>query len=128
MSEHLSHQLITHENELEKYSPPGHAGTVNVRLFDRHFCPGFEMVLGKIEAGGEAERHHHDNEYQAMYVLSGQAKVTLNDEAPVICGPGGVIQLPPGVDHHVASLGPETLELMIVYSPPLPKRADTPLS
>lgn len=127
MPAELSKRHIRHIDEMEKYSPPGHAGTVNVRLFDRKFCENFEMVLGEIEPGGVAHKHHHDKEHQAMFVLSGRAGVALGEEAAVECGPGSVIELPPMLDHFVESLGPEPLKLMIVYSPPLPKRDDKPV-
>ena len=127
MTQKLSSELITHKDALPTYSPPGHGGTVNVRLFDKQFCPNFEMILGVIEPGGEADKHHHDVEHQAMYVLEGVAAVTLGEEGPVSCGPGSIIKLPPKVDHHVLSVGPDPLKLMIVYSPPLPKRDDKPL-
>ncbi len=119
--------FIQHFDEIEKYGPPGHARTVNVRLCDKSFCDNFELVLGEIAPGGEAHKHHHTIEYQAMYVLQGAARVTL-DEAPAIdCPVGTVIRLPPKLDHHVLSLGPEPLKLIIIYSPPLPKRDDQPV-
>ena len=127
MTNTLSQSLICHKSDLNAYSPPGHGGTVNVRLFDQTFCQNFEMILGEIEPGCVADKHHHETEHQAMYVLTGVAEVTLGEEPPVSCGPGTVIKLPPKVDHHVLSAGPETLQLMIVYSPPLPKRDDKPL-
>lgn len=123
----LSHfdNYVQHQDDLKKYSPPGHAGTVNIRLCEKTFCEGFEMVLGEIAPGGEAHRHHHEIEHQAMYVLQGVARVTLADEPAVDCRPGTIVRLPPKLDHHVLSVGPEPLKLMIVYSPPLPKRNDT---
>lgn len=128
MSPASGSKYIKHQNDLPRYGPPGHAGTTNIRLFDRTFCDNFEMVLGEIEPGGIADRHSHDIEHQAMYVLEGNARVTLADDDPVDCGPGATIELPPGLAHEVESLGPDNLKLMIVYSPPLPPRADTPIS
>ena len=122
-----SDALIVHEGKLAKYEPPGHTGTVNVRLTDRGFCAGFEMVLGRLAPGAEAHRHHHDTEHQAMYVLKGSARVTLGEDAPRDCGPGTIIRIPPGLAHHVANAADAPLELMIVYSPPLPPRADAPV-
>lgn len=112
---------------MARYSPPGHGGTVNIRLADKSFCPNFEMVLGQIEPGGVADKHFHETEHQAMYVMEGSAQVTLEDEDPVICNPGTMVKFPPKVAHHVVSLGPDPLLLIIIYSPPLPKRDDTPL-
>ena len=126
MSDSPTRQFIKHQRDLPRYGPPGHAGTSNIRLFDRTFCDNFEMVLGEIEPGGIADRHSHEIEHQAMYVLQGSARVTLNDDPPVNCGPGSIIELPPGLEHEVVSLGPDNLKLMIVYSPPLPPRDDTP--
>jgi quercetin dioxygenase-like cupin family protein len=108
--------------QLPSYTPPGHSGTTNVRLVDGRFNGRFELVLGKLEPGGVADRHHHTSEAQVIYVRSGQARVTLGSDPPQLCGPETVIRIPPGIDHEVVSLGPETLELIIVYSPPLSTR------
>jgi quercetin dioxygenase-like cupin family protein len=108
--------------DLPLYEPPGHSGTRNRRLTDRDFCPGFELVLGEVAPGGEAERHHHDREHQAMVVLEGRCRVTLGDDAPRSCGPGTVVRIPPGLDHHVLNEGDVPLRVMIVYSPPLARR------
>jgi len=63
MTDNPSKTYIKHSSDLPRYSPPGHAGTTNIRLFDRSFCASFEMVLGEIEPGGIAERHSHDKEH-----------------------------------------------------------------
>jgi len=105
--------------QLPSYTPPGHSGTTNVRLVDGRFNGRFELVLGKLEPGGVADRHSHAREAQVIYVRAGQARVVLGVDPPRLCGPETVIRIPPGVDHEVVSLGPETLELIIVYSPPL---------
>lgn len=105
--------------QLPSYTPPGHSGTTNVRLVDGRFNGRFELVLGKLEPGGLADRHNHAREAQVIYVRAGQARVTLGGDPPQLCGPETVIRIPPGVDHEVLSLGPETLELIVIYSPPL---------
>jgi quercetin dioxygenase-like cupin family protein len=119
---------IKHIDDLPVYGPPGHSGTRNVRLVDREACGRFEMVLGEIAPGGVAEPHSHAVEYQAMYVVSGIGEVTLGDAAPVDCGPGSIVNIPPGLMHKVVAKGEEPLKLVIVYSPPLPPRDDVPLS
>ncbi len=62
-----------------------------------------------------------------IYLVRGESEITLGDETPVRCGPGAVIRIPPGLEHRVVNVGDEPLEALIVYSPPLPDRADTPL-
>ena len=110
---------IIRVGQLPSYTPPGHNGTTNIRLVDGRFNGKFELVLGRLEPGGVADRHSHTHESQVIYVRAGQARVTLGNDPPQICGPETVIRIPPGVEHEVVSLGPETLELIIVYSPPL---------
>jgi len=106
-------------SQIATYQPENHSSTTNRRLVSAQDCPAFEMVHGTIEPGGVAERHFHDVEYQAMYVLGGMADISLGDQTPERVGAGAVVRIPPGLTHEVKSLGPENLELLIVYSPPI---------
>ncbi len=110
---------IVHIDQMTPYEPPLHAGTKNVRLVEAAEDSGFEMVLGRVEPGGVAHRHFHDASYQAMYVTGGRCEVELGDEPVQICGPGTIVRIPPGLEHKVTSLGPEPLEVVLVYSPPV---------
>ncbi len=114
-------------SDFAKYGPPGHSGTVNRRLVDRDFCGAFEMVHGTIAPGGRAERHRHETEAQVCYVLAGEMAVTFADDTPVTCGPGTTVTIPPQVDHLIVNTGDMPLELLVLYSPPLPPRDDTPI-
>ena len=118
---------ILHAADLPAYAPPGHARTRNVRLVEKDWCGAFEMVLGRLEPGGVAPAHQPAVAHQAITVVAGTCEGTLDDDAPVACGPGSVVRVPPGVRHEVVVTGTTTLELVIVYSPPLPARADVPL-
>jgi quercetin dioxygenase-like cupin family protein len=111
--------LIQHVSELPGYSPPAHSGTVNRRLVGREFGAGFEMILGQVAPGGEASRHYHVEEAQIVYILKGEADVALGEEAPRRCGPGTVIRIPKGLAHEVVTVGDETLECLVLYTPPL---------
>jgi len=119
--------LIEHRDAMARYGPPGHAGTVNVRLVDKSFNGAFELVHGTVMPGGQADRHSHPREHQTIYVVEGSCEVALGEDAPVTCGPGTIIRIPPGLDHEVVNRGSEPLKVLIVYSPPLPPRDDTPV-
>ena len=123
----ISRPPIEHRDSLPRYGPPDHAGTSNIRLVDASFESGFELIHGTVQPGGQADRHAHDREHQVIYVLAGAGEVALDDDPPVTCGPGTVIRIPPGVQHEVVNAGEVDLEVLIVYGPPLPPRADTPL-
>jgi quercetin dioxygenase-like cupin family protein len=119
--------LIQHVSELPAYAPPGHSGTVNRRLVTKAFNGAFELVLGELQPGGAADRHAHAAEHQCVYILDGEADVALGDEPTRRCGPGTIIRIPPGLEHEVTAVGAKTLRLIVLYSPPLPKRDDRPL-
>ena len=113
--------------DFKRYSPPGHTGTSNRRLVDKAFCGAFEMVHGTIDPGCGAERHRHETEAQVCYVLDGVMEVTFDDDPPVQCGPGAVVEIPPKVDHLIVNRGDTPLQLLVLYSSPLPPRGDTPI-
>ena len=115
----LSGKLIQHLSELAGYSPPAHSGTVNRRLVGREFGAGFEMILGRVDPGGEASRHHHVEETQIVYILKGEADIALGEDAARRCGPGTVIRIPTGLAHEVVAAGDEPLECLVLYAPPL---------
>lgn len=116
----MTAELIENLRDLPRYKPPGHTGTENARLVPAEATGGhFEMVHGTLAPGGHAARHRHDRAFQAMFVLAGVAEVTLGDAPPRRCGPGDIVRIPPGLDHEVTSLGPDPLELVLVYSPPV---------
>ena len=114
---------IVHERDLPPYSPPAHSDTVNRRLVGGDFAGTFELIHGTIAPGGEAEAHSHEREHQVVYVLSGDAQVTLGTGQPTTCRSGDVVRIPPGLHHRVVNAGSVPLELIIVYSPPLPPSA-----
>ncbi len=115
----MNRKLIEALDDIPTYEPPGHSGTNNRRLVSSEDARAFEMVHGRLEPGGHAARHAHDGNYQAMYVLSGRAEVILAEEEPVVCGPASIVRIPPGTLHEVTSLGPDPLELILVYAPPI---------
>ena len=115
----MAYKRIEHAAEMISYTPPGHVGTTNTRLVAADFCGTFEMVRGVVEPGGEAEPHHHAHEHQIIYITRGQADVTLGEGPPVRCGAGSIVRIPPGLRHRIVSVGPETLDTLVIYSPPL---------
>jgi mannose-6-phosphate isomerase-like protein (cupin superfamily) len=118
----MERPLIEQIKDLARYAPPSHVGTQNIRLVDGDFCGTFEMVRGLVQPGGQAEPHYHEKAYQVFYVIAGRAEVTLGQNAPAMCGPGTIVRIPPRLMHRVVAAGPEPLEVLIVYSPPLPER------
>ena len=59
--------------------------------------------------------HVHENE-QMLYFLEGKALCRLGDEEREI-GPGQVVHVPSGLNHHLEPLTP-TIRYIGIYSPP----------
>ncbi len=113
-------KYITHAYDLPVYTPPAHSKTENRRLLGPAAFGSnrMEIVLGEIEAGGQADAHSHESVEQAFFVIRGRAKVEIEGESAVV-GPDDFIYLPVGVSHRVTPLDGERLKLLIIYSPPL---------
>jgi len=113
-------KYIVHPRELPTYSPPAHSKTTNRRLLG----PGpsgsdrMEVILGKIESGGQADPHFHSDLEQAFFVLQGKAEVEIEGQKAMV-GPEDFVFLPPGAVHRVTPLEGPPLRLLILYSPPL---------
>ena len=118
--------LIQKETDISAYIPPGHEGTVNIRLIDKDFCGAFEMNLGVVQPGGEASPHSHETEHQVVYIIDGMADVALGDAPVVECGPGTIIRIPPRLEHGVYAKGDRPLRVIVLYSPPLGPRVELP--
>jgi quercetin dioxygenase-like cupin family protein len=112
-------RYIVRAEDVPAYSPPLHAGTVNRRLVGRDVngSTQVEVVLGVLEPGGVAERHSHDGEEQAFYVLEGRALVEVGDRIKEEVGPGTACFFPAGVPHRVEALTP--VRALVIYAPPL---------
>ncbi|MCG8546937.1 MAG: cupin domain-containing protein [Alphaproteobacteria bacterium] len=123
----MTKSLIEHENDIAKYIPPDHEGTVNIRLVDGDFCGRFELNLGVVQPGGEALPHSHEDEHQVIYFIDGKADVILGGEPAVECGPGAVVRIPPKLEHAVVAKGDTPLKVLVLYSPPLPPRDERPV-
>jgi quercetin dioxygenase-like cupin family protein len=96
-----------------------HAGTVNRRLVGEEVNGSrqVEVVLGVLEPGGVAERHSHDAQEQALYVLEGRALVEIGTDLKDEVGPGTACFFPVGVAHRVEAL--TAMKALVIYAPPL---------
>lgn len=66
-------------------------------------CENFVMRYFEMQKGGHGFVHHHDWEH-GIFVLSGQAKLTIGDEERDI-GQGDAILIPPHKTHTMENTG-----------------------
>ena len=73
------------------------------------------MVMNYLEPGMEVRPHSHPFE-QIAYIVQGRMKFIVGDEVHEL-GPGGVIHIPPDVEHCGEPLGDELVMNLDVFSP-----------
>ena len=72
------------------------------------------MTIAPGQEAGPAETHDGD---QVVYVIEGEADITVGDDARRT-GPGGLVMIPAGARHHVRNPGARPLFFLTVYAPP----------
>src|SRR5687768_4506656 len=72
------------------------------------------MTIAAGQDAGPAETHDAD---QILYVIEGEAHVTIGDDERR-AGPGGLVMIPAGARHHVGNPGRTPLFFLTVYAPP----------
>lgn len=75
-----------------------------------------QLVVMNIPPGSEIGKEKHLHVEQTLFILSGQAKVTLDGKETEI-GIGDVVVVSPGVKHNITNTGTETLKIYTIYAP-----------
>jgi quercetin dioxygenase-like cupin family protein len=76
------------------------------------------MGVSVFPAGSTPPGHAHDHEEEVIYCVSGLGELRT-PEYSVSLEPGTCVYVPIGQYHATASLGPEPLELVTAFSPPV---------
>ncbi|MCL5959174.1 MAG: cupin domain-containing protein [Chloroflexi bacterium] len=113
-------RYVVQVDEVETYSPPKHVGTVNRRLLGKGVlgAENFEVVMGVVQKGGEAEEHSHAGSEQAIFILEGLGRLEIEDQQQEV-GPNTMIHLPKNVPHRLVTISDTPLKCLVMYSPPL---------
>lgn len=91
------------------------ARRINKSLGDATGITGFGIHHIEVPAGADSTEHHrHHHEDECVYVLSGRAVLTLDDETFEL-GPGDFVGLPAGGPaHSLHNPGPDPLRCLVV--------------
>jgi quercetin dioxygenase-like cupin family protein len=68
--------------------------------------------------GSAPPGHIHPAEEEVIYIVSGSGEL-VTPEGTAHLEPGTAVHIPPGLHHATVSHGPEPLELVSVFSPPV---------
>lgn len=76
------------------------------------------LGLAVFPGGSAPDGHVHPAEEEVIYIVSGSGEL-VTPEGSVQLAPGTAVYIPPGLHHATVSTGPEPLELLSVFSPPV---------
>ena len=72
----------------------------------------------RVPPGGVIGWHSHATQTETVYVLAGDSTLTLA-ETPVRFGAGHIVAIPPATRHILLKDGPEPVELLCFFTPPV---------
>jgi len=74
--------------------------------------------LAVFPAGSAPAGHVHESQEEVIYVTSGRGQL-VTPQGTVDLEPGASVYIPAGLHHATVSSGPEPLELVCAFSPPV---------
>jgi len=72
----------------------------------------------RVPPGGKIGRHHHAQQFETVWVIRGNAILTL-EQTEVSLKDGQIIAIPIGLEHALRNEGPDLVELLTFFTPPL---------
>ena len=83
------------------------------------------LAEARLPAGASTASHYHPLTEEIYYILEGQGRMRIGDEARDV-GPGDAIAIPPGAVHTIATIGDVALKFLCCCAPGY-EHADTVL-
>lgn len=72
----------------------------------------------RVPSGRVIGWHHHAGQVETVYVIAGQGMLTLGEQETPF-GAGQIVAIPSELQHTLRNDGPETVELLCIFTPPL---------
>ena len=72
----------------------------------------------QVPPGGKVGRHRHAQQFETVWVIRGNAILTL-DQTEVSIRDGQIIAIPVGLEHALRNDGSALVELLTFFTPPL---------
>ena len=73
----------------------------------------------QVPPGGKIDRHRHAQQIETVWVIKGNAILTL-EQTEVYIRDGQILAIPIGLEHALRNEGQTLVELLTFFTPPLP--------
>jgi quercetin dioxygenase-like cupin family protein len=97
---------------------PRFAGISFQELLTASDNPFANVNVIQVPPGAEVGRHHHPQQFETIWVIRGNAILTL-DQTEVSIRDGQIIAIPISLEHALRNQGSDLVELLTFFTPPL---------
>lgn len=108
---------VTRRNEAEVYHLPGREWLLYIGPQNSN-ARNLTVGVAVFAAGSAPAGHVHDTQEETIYIVSGRGRL-VTPEGTAELEPGTAVYIPIGLHHATVSDGPDSLELVSVFSPPV---------
>ena len=97
---------------------PRFSGILLKSLLNSADNPFASVNVIQVPPGGEISRHRHAQQIETVWVIRGNATLTL-DQTEVSIRDGQITAIPMGLEHALRNESPAMVELLTFFTPPL---------
>ena len=117
MKEPVAQPRIINSAETAWKDHPRFAGIQMKRLITKEDNPYASINVVRVPPGGEVGWHTHATQIETVYLLRGQAVLTIGTtDSPMTSG--SIVPIPAGTEHALHNVGSEPVELLAIFTPP----------
>jgi quercetin dioxygenase-like cupin family protein len=119
MTEDPSYTPLVADERAGEWKPhPRFAGIQMKQMLTSADNPAASISRVRVPPGAVIGWHHHAGQVETVYVIAGRGALTLGErETPFFSGQ--IVAIPSELPHTLRNDGPETVELLCIFTPPL---------
>lgn len=118
MEESIAIPRVVNSAETEWGDHPRFAGIQMKALLTKSDNALANVSMVHVPPGGVVGWHTHNTQVETVYVLKGQAVLTIGTNESALTA-GCIVAIPSGREHTLRNVGSEAVELLAIFTPPL---------
>ena len=111
----MTYQTFSHEDAAQGRAEAGWGHLTWLAGAQTGNAQGLTLGRVVIKAGQSNPRHCHPGCEEVLYLMAGQLRHTVGDEA-VTLNPGDTLTIPAGMFHNAVSTGAQDADMIVAYS------------